>query len=151
MALAVGKDVLMPAPNCGEFQESTVGLQEPPAASLEKVLEALQGLHTREADGLPKRHQPLALLWAIGRARQGQDRLAPWPDAQTQIDRLITAYGRPTDRANAYAPFLALAHTDLWELTAEPPPKAPVPTPGGRGWPAPRPRSRAASHHTSTP
>jgi hypothetical protein len=106
MASVVGKDVFMRAPHPPGFQGNAVSVQGPPAA-LEMVLEAFQGLQPREAGGLPKRHQPLTLLWAIGRARRGQDRLAPWPAARTPIDRLVTAYGRPTDKANAYAPFLA--------------------------------------------
>ena len=98
-------------------------------ATLEEVLRALGNLHMQDADdGLPKRHQPLTLLWAIGKARQGEDRLTPWPVARTQIEHLISMFGRPTDRPNAYLPFLALARTDLWELTAKPPPAGP-----GRG------------------
>jgi hypothetical protein len=37
------------------------------------------------------------------------------------IGDLISMFGHSTDRPNAYLPFLALRHTDLWELTADPP------------------------------
>jgi hypothetical protein len=92
------------------------------AITAEDVLEALRGLRMQEgSDGLAKRHQPLTLLWAIGRARQRKDRMAPWPVARTGIGELIRRFGRGTDARNPYLPFLALNGTDLWELTADPP------------------------------
>ena len=88
----------------------------------EDVLEALEGLHMQEGpDGLAKRHQPLTLLWAIGRARQGKQPLAPWPVARTEIGELIRRFGREADAANPYLPFLALNRTGLWTLTSDPP------------------------------
>jgi hypothetical protein len=60
-----------------------------------EVLEALGNLRMRDAqDGLPKRHQPLTLLWAIGKARQGENRLTPWPAARAQIEDLISSTSR---------------------------------------------------------
>jgi hypothetical protein len=94
------------------------------AATLAMVLEAVRHLHVqRGPDDLPKRHQPLTLLWAIGRARQGQPRLADWPIAEVQIGSLISRFGRNTDARNPHLPFLALGSSGLWQLTAQPPPK----------------------------
>lgn len=91
-------------------------------ATLSEVWKALRGLHLQKGvDGFPKCHQPLALLWAIGRARQGAERLASWPTARAQIGDLIRRFGRPTDKSNPYLPFLALNRTALWELTPQPP------------------------------
>lgn len=86
------------------------------SVTTEEVLDAVRTLRVQEgADGRAKRHQPLTLLWAIGRARQGAGRLAGWPVARAKIDELIREFGHATDRSNAYLPFLALAGTDLWE------------------------------------
>jgi hypothetical protein len=86
------------------------------------VLEALGGLSMQTADdGLPKRHQPLTLLWASGKARQGEARLTPWRYAKTQIGDLISAFGRSTDRPNANLPVLALERKSLLEITPRPP------------------------------
>ena len=72
-------------------------------------------------DDLAKRHQPLTLLWSLGRARRGEQRLVAWPIARDQIGRLIRDSGRPADRPNSELPFLALASSGLWDLTAVPP------------------------------
>jgi hypothetical protein len=78
----------------------------------------------RGPDGLARRHQPLTLLWAAGRARTGKERMAPWPVANREIGRLIEEFGRETDARNPHLPFHALAaHRELWELSATPPPK----------------------------
>ena len=91
-------------------------------ASVGDVLEALRKLRLRHGpDDLPKRHQPLTLLWAVGRVRQGRPGLVSWPEARTNIARLIRDHGRATDRPNSELPFLALAGSDLWELTTVPP------------------------------
>jgi hypothetical protein len=97
-------------------------LAEPPQASVEDVLGALQGLKLQHGpDGLAKRHQPLTLLWAIGRARQRRHRLIPWPEAKAEVGQLIQDHGRATDRRNPHLPFLALSGSGLWEVTRYPP------------------------------
>jgi hypothetical protein len=97
------------------------GLPLSPEVTLEEMMDVLRELRVQEGpDGLPKRHQPLALLWAIGRARHGQ-RLTPWPDARAQIGDLISRFGRPTDQRNPNLPVLALNRTALFELKPRPP------------------------------
>jgi hypothetical protein len=88
------------------------------------VLELIRLLRVQHGpDDLPKRHQPLTLLWAIGRARQGQPQLVDWPTARVQIGDLIDRFGRATDAHNPHLPFLALGSSGLWQLTGTPPPK----------------------------
>ncbi|GAA0435481.1 hypothetical protein Acor_84310 [Acrocarpospora corrugata] len=87
------------------------------------VIAAVEQLNTQKSTGEAKRHQPLTLLWAIGRTKHGQSRMVPWPEAKAEIDRLISGFGQPDDAPNAYLPFLALANTELWELSAVPPAK----------------------------
>ncbi|MER6827455.1 hypothetical protein ABT352_15855 [Streptosporangium sp. NPDC000563] len=92
--------------------------------TIETMLTAVEQLRPqRYVDGFAKRHQPLTLLWAIGRARNGKNRLAPWPEAEMEIGRLIDEFGHPGDARNPHLPFLALNGTALWELSAPPPPK----------------------------
>ncbi|NAS23659.1 hypothetical protein GT755_18415 [Herbidospora sp. NEAU-GS84] len=92
---------------------------------VEKMLLTLDALNVqRSPDGTSKRHQPLTLLWAIGRAVEGKARQVPWREARTVIASLIDDFGHPTDSPkNAHLPFLALAGSGLWELSATPPAK----------------------------
>jgi hypothetical protein len=107
--------------------------QPPPALTADDVLEVLDRLQMQKGpDGLAKRHQPLTLLWAIGRARQRKGPLAPWPVARSEIGELIRRFGRETDASNPYLPFLALNSTGLWKLTASPPRKGTGPDPRRR-------------------
>jgi hypothetical protein len=90
---------------------------------IDDVLRAVRSLRLRLGpDDLTKRHQPLTLLWAIGRARQGRERLVRWPEAKGEIGQLIRDHGRATDMPNPELPFLALQASGLWEVTATPPP-----------------------------
>jgi hypothetical protein len=73
-------------------------LADLPRAGIAEVVEALRDLRLqRGPDDLIKRHQPLTLLWAIGRAWQGRPRLVPWPEAKTSSDSSLKAMdGRRT-------------------------------------------------------
>ncbi|MGW1147261.1 hypothetical protein ACWD6I_19920, partial [Streptomyces sp. NPDC002454] len=64
----------------------------------------------------PSRHQPIALLWAIGRAYRGEPRLVSWAETKGQLERLLAAYGRPSQRDHPEYPLAALAHAGLWEM-----------------------------------
>ncbi|WP_051759891.1 HNH endonuclease [Herbidospora cretacea] len=92
---------------------------------VEKMLLSLDTLNVqRYPDGTTKRHQPLTLLWAIGRAVEGKERQVPWREARSTIGSLIEGFGHPADSPkNAHLPFLALAGSGLWELSATPPAK----------------------------
>jgi Domain of unknown function (DUF3883) len=90
-------------------------------ATVEDILETLRTLRVqRTGDGKAKRHQPLTLLWAIGRARKRAPRMVGWPVAKEGIGNLLREFGA-THSDNAYLPFLALAGTGIWELTSMPP------------------------------
>lgn len=75
-----------------------------------------------------KRHQPLTLLWAIGRAAQGEQRLTPWESTYHELGRLIEEFGLKDDRPNPEFPVLWLYHHGLWDL----PGHADVPPASGR-------------------
>ncbi|WP_248960916.1 HNH endonuclease [Sphaerisporangium perillae] len=66
--------------------------------------------------GARKRHQPLALLWALGRVSRGDDRLVPWRDASPALESLLREFGHPGDGLHAEFPVLRLYHHGLWDL-----------------------------------
>lgn len=105
------------------FDDLSGAVVESPAESA--MLASLDALTIRRSpDGTTKRHQPLTLLWAIGRAVQGMERQVPWSEARTAIGSLMHRFGHPGDSADyPHLPFLALHAWDHWELSDTPPPK----------------------------
>ncbi|WP_377268659.1 YDG/SRA domain-containing protein [Peterkaempfera sp. SMS 1(5)a] len=85
-------------------------------AFVDEVCAEINALRVDQSSGQPARHQPITLLWAIGRAAGGQPRLVPWSDARPALRRLLKDHGRPgSDPAPEY-PFVALSRSRLWEL-----------------------------------
>ncbi|MEV4477025.1 HNH endonuclease [Nonomuraea sp. NPDC049504] len=97
----------------------------PAAAFLEKI----RGLETAVSNGRPKRHQPLTLLWALGRAAHRAERLVPWSVARAEISALITEFGLPDDRPTPEYPVLKLVHFGLWSMPDHPEPPRPSGSP----------------------
>ncbi|MFI0354362.1 HNH endonuclease [Actinomadura sp. 9N407] len=81
-----------------------------------RLLAELKGLRVASTADGPARHQPITLLWALGRAAHHAPRLVSWDAAQVELRGLLREYGRPRSRPRPEFPILALAHTDLWEL-----------------------------------
>ncbi|GLW12002.1 hypothetical protein Misp01_71300 [Microtetraspora sp. NBRC 13810] len=90
----------------------------PAKAFLGKIM----SLDTAVSNGRPKRHQPLTLLWAFGRAAQQAERLVPWDVTRAEISALITEFGLNGDRPNPEYPVLKLTHFGLWALPDAPEP-----------------------------
>ncbi|WP_306359053.1 hypothetical protein [Nocardia sp. CC227C] len=84
--------------------------------SANNLVEAVERLRVAGPRDRPVRHQGLTLLWAIGRARQGLPRLVRWSEARDEIAYLMQEFGRPESSITPEYPFVALAHTELWEL-----------------------------------
>lgn len=99
-------------------------------SSVEELLRKVESLKpaVSPATGAQKRHQPLTLLWAIGRAAQGKPRLRRWESAYRELGRLIEEFGLEEDRPNPEFPVLWLHHHGLWDL----PGHADVPAASGR-------------------
>ncbi|MEV6031486.1 HNH endonuclease [Nonomuraea sp. NPDC052116] len=91
----------------------------------EVFLEKIRNLDTAVSNGRPKRHQPLTLLWALGRAAQRQERLVPWDVTWVEVSALITEFGLDGDRPNPEYPVLKLTHFGLWTLLDHPEPPRP--------------------------
>ncbi|MFC4534630.1 HNH endonuclease [Sphaerisporangium dianthi] len=66
--------------------------------------------------GERKRHQPLTLLWALGRVSRGEERLAPWSETSFALSALLRRFGHPGDGAHAEFPVLHLHHQGLWDF-----------------------------------
>ncbi|GAA4094634.1 HNH endonuclease signature motif containing protein [Actinomadura miaoliensis] len=91
----------------------------------QRLLTAVKGLRVAGTPDGPARHQPLTLLWALGRAAHRRPRLVSWQDSHTELRGLFLQYGRPSSRPRPEFPWLALTRTELWELqghTGEIPP-----------------------------
>ncbi|MFC4006006.1 HNH endonuclease [Nonomuraea purpurea] len=71
---------------------------------------------TSRLTGRPRRHQPLTLLWAHGRAAQDEPRLEQWQQTSTDLSALISKFGNADDRPNPEFPILRLFHDGLWDL-----------------------------------
>lgn len=97
----------------------------PVAAFLEKI----RNLDTAVSNGHPKRHQPLTLLWAFGRAAHRAKRLVPWDVTRAEISALIREFGLQGDRPTPEYPVLKLTHFGLWTLPDHPEPPRPSGSP----------------------
>jgi 5-methylcytosine-specific restriction protein A len=87
-----------------------------PLPPLQRLIEQLKGLHVASTADGPARHQPITLLWALGRAAHHDPRLVSWNAAHVELRGLLREYGQPSSRPRPEFPILALAHTNLWEL-----------------------------------
>ncbi|WP_440071705.1 HNH endonuclease [Streptosporangium sp. OZ121] len=87
-------------------------------SSVEDLLRKVESLKpaVSPATGAQKRHQPLTLLWVIGRAAQGKPRLRRWESTYRELGRLIEEFGLEEDRPNPESPVLWLHHHGLWDL-----------------------------------
>ncbi|TMQ90466.1 HNH endonuclease [Actinomadura soli] len=91
-------------------------ISDEPPPPLSRLIAQLRGLRVASTADGPARHQPIVLLWALGRAANRNPRLVSWTDAHAELRGLLREYGQPRSRPRPEFPILALAHTDLWEL-----------------------------------
>jgi hypothetical protein len=108
--------------------EATVGrllrrlgftIQVGDALTTDVLVNTLAKLRVYRSGGPPALYQPITLLWAFGRARRGEPRLASWPQTQHEVGDLLTRYGRG-ETAAIYYPVAALHGAGLWDLDAQP-------------------------------
>jgi 5-methylcytosine-specific restriction protein A len=101
-----------------EIRSETVLDQNHPATITSGELVATIGdLHYATASGKPMLKQPTVLLWAIGRAHQGEDRLLRWDQTERALTALLEKYRRVGERPRPDFLIAALFHASLWELT----------------------------------
>ncbi|MFG2871256.1 HNH endonuclease [Streptomyces sp. NPDC048338] len=87
-----------------------------PRLGRDQLMRALGTLNTHIREQRPDRHEPLSLLWAIGRVAAGADRLAPWDVFQREVGSLLKDFGVPGSGATPEYPFWHLRSSGVWEL-----------------------------------
>ncbi|MEU7483324.1 HNH endonuclease [Streptomyces sp. NPDC042319] len=87
-----------------------------PGMVKDDLLRALDTLGTHTHKGKPSLHQPLSLLWAIGRLASGQGRVTSWDTFRAEVGTLLEDFGRPDSRATPEYPFWHLRGSGLWEV-----------------------------------
>jgi 5-methylcytosine-specific restriction enzyme A len=89
-------------------------IQAVPGLAVEDLVEQLSALRLyRSPDGRQALYQPLALLWAVGRAHQGLARMAEWSETETALGEFLEGHG---EHPRPHYPVAALYHAGLWDL-----------------------------------
>jgi 5-methylcytosine-specific restriction enzyme A len=83
---------------------------------LEDLLGRVARLKVNRLSGHPALYQPIALLWAAGRARRGEARVLSWPATEAALGGLLERHGIRGERRRPDYPVLALCRAGLWEL-----------------------------------
>jgi 5-methylcytosine-specific restriction protein A len=86
-------------------------------------IEALRVAHT--PDG-PRLYQPIALLWAIGRAARDEPRVLSWAATEEALRDLLARHGLRGERPRPDYPIAALHHAGLWTIEGNPGPVPPA-------------------------
>ncbi|MFD6802364.1 HNH endonuclease [Streptomyces cyaneofuscatus] len=82
----------------------------------EELLSRVHTLKVNRASGRPLLYQPITLLWAIGRARRGDERLLSWNATVEAVRSLLEQHGTRGERPRPDYPIAALYHAGLWAL-----------------------------------
>ena len=99
--------------------------QAAPGLTVGKLIELLSALRPyRSPAGRQALYQPLALLWAAGRAHQGLARMAEWSETEAALGEFLERHG---EYPRPHYPVAALYHAGLWDLGGP----RPVPTAHG--------------------
>ncbi|GLY74093.1 HNH endonuclease signature motif containing protein [Actinoallomurus iriomotensis] len=83
-----------------------------------EIASVIGDLRPALVDGKPMLKQAVVLLWAIGRARAGEDRLLGWADTVTALAPLLETHRRDGERRHGRPdyPIAALHRAGLWDL-----------------------------------
>jgi 5-methylcytosine-specific restriction enzyme A len=96
---------------------SRLGFQVTHAESVLTVGELVELLSSlrpyRSPDGRQALYQPLALLWAFGRAHQGLPRMTAWGETEAALGQFLERHG---EHPRPHYPAAALYHAGLWDL-----------------------------------
>jgi 5-methylcytosine-specific restriction protein A len=88
--------------------------QAVPGLTVGELVELLSALRPyRSPTGRQALYQPLALLWAIGRAHQGLARMAEWSETEASLGEFLERHG---EHPRPHYPVAALHHAGLWDL-----------------------------------
>ncbi len=88
--------------------------QAVPGLTAGKLVVQLSALRPyRSPDGRQALYQPLALLWAVGRAHQGLARMTEWSETETTLGEFLERHG---EHPRPHYPVAALYHAGLWDI-----------------------------------
>jgi 5-methylcytosine-specific restriction protein A len=88
--------------------------QAAPGLTVGELVELLSALRPyRSPTGRQALYQPLALLWAIGRAHQGLARMTEWSETEAGLGEFLERHG---EHPRSHYPVAALYHAGLWDL-----------------------------------
>ncbi|GHC74325.1 HNH endonuclease signature motif containing protein [Streptomyces violaceochromogenes] len=73
-------------------------------------------LKVNRSSGDPALYQPIALLWAMGRALRGEPRLLPWLETEEALKALLERHGMRGERLRPDYPIASLHHVEVWTL-----------------------------------
>jgi 5-methylcytosine-specific restriction protein A len=88
--------------------------QAVPGLTVGELVELLSVLRPfRSPTGRRALYQPLALLWAVGRAHRGLARMAEWSETEASLGEFLERHG---EQPRPHYPVAALYHASLWDL-----------------------------------
>ncbi|MFF9374298.1 HNH endonuclease [Streptomyces griseoluteus] len=88
----------------------------PTRTAPEDLLHRLTHLRVNRSSGGPALYKPVALLWAMGRARCGAERLLSWAGTERELGEALAAAGMP---ARPHYPVASLRQDGLWSLPGQ--------------------------------
>ncbi|MGW8993457.1 hypothetical protein ACWGRF_26540 [Streptomyces zhihengii] len=83
------------------------------------LLRRIRALRPARTPHGPAPHQPVTLLWAIGRAQRGRARITTWDETRTELGDLLARHIPPGSRPRPDYPLLALHRAGLWDFDGE--------------------------------
>ncbi|MFG3363529.1 HNH endonuclease [Streptomyces sp. NPDC048156] len=73
-------------------------------------------LKVNRSSSHPALYQPIALLWAMGRALRGEPRLLPWLETEEALKTLLERHGMRGERPRPDYPIASLHRVGVWTL-----------------------------------
>ena len=82
----------------------------------EDFLNRLSSINVWRSGGQRAPHKPLLILYSLGRIQQGEKRLVPYSEIETDLISLLRKFGPPAKSFHPEAPFGRLPNDGLWEI-----------------------------------
>ncbi|MFF7966084.1 HNH endonuclease signature motif containing protein [Streptomyces sp. NPDC007903] len=88
----------------------------PTRTAPEDLLHRLIHLRVNRSSGGPALYKPVTLLWAMGRALRGAERLLSWSETERELGEALAAAGEPE---RPHYPVASLSQDRLWSLPGQ--------------------------------
>ena len=76
----------------------------------------LSRINVWQSGGRRAPHKPLLMLYALGRVHQGEGRLIPYSEVETDLTSLLRRFGPPAKSIHPEFPFGRLPNDELWDI-----------------------------------